>query len=131
MSPSLGGIEIEMLDDRRLCSPYRGIVGRKLLRLLVRRERVTEIIIDDACVEVIEGANAFSLSGIEALFVVERQPPRWCFLTWYGVFARRHGRGDRLIYETPDGKLARFIERRIEEQLGLRDVPVRGEVRCG
>ena len=27
--------------------------------------------------------------------------------------------------------LARFIERQIEERLGLRDVPVRGEVRCG
>ena len=45
----------------------------------------------------------FELSGIEALFVVERQPPAWRFLTWYGVFARRHGRGDRLLVETPDG----------------------------
>jgi hypothetical protein len=131
MSPQFGGIEIEMLEDRRLCSPYRGIVGRTLMRLIVRRERITKIEVDDASVEVSDDAGAFSLSGIEALFVVERQPPRWCFLTWYGVFARRHGRGDKLIFETPDGKLARFIERRIEQQLGLRDVPVRGEVRCG
>lgn len=120
-----------MLEDRRLCSPYRGIVGRTLMRLIVRRERVTKIEVDDASVEVSDDAGAFSLSGIAALFVVERQPPRGCFLTWYGVFARRPGRGDRLIFETPDGKLARFIERRIEQQLGLRDVPVRGEVRCG
>jgi hypothetical protein len=41
------------------------------------------------------------------------------------------GRGDRLLVETPDGRVARFIERQIEERLGLRDVPVRGEVRCG
>jgi hypothetical protein len=36
-----------------------------------------------------------------------------------------------LLVETPDGRVARFIERQIEERLGLRDVPVRGEVRCG
>jgi len=87
--------------------------------------------VDDASVEVVSHSGAFALSGIEALFVVERQPPAWRFLTWYGVFARRHGRGDRMIVETPDGLVARFIERRIEERLGLRDVPVRGEVRCG
>ena len=131
MSPQFRGIEIEMLEDRRLCSPHRGIVGRTVMRLVVRRERITKIEVDDASVEVSDDTGAFSLSGIEALFVVERQPPRWRFLTWYGVFARRHGRGDKLIFETPDSKLARFIERRIEQQLRLRDVRVRGEVRCG
>ena len=45
------------------------------------------------------------------------------------MFARRRGLSDRLLLETPDGKVARFIERAIEERLGLRDEPVRGELR--
>jgi hypothetical protein len=33
------------------------------------------------------------------------------------------------LIETPDGRVARFVERMIEGRLGLRDEPVRGEVR--
>lgn len=136
--PNLSGVRIESLDDRRWSTPYRGIVtGRPTLRLTISvaprgmLPLEVRIDVDDASVEVAAGGSSFALSGIEALFVVERQPPAWRFLTWYGVFARRHGRGDRLIVETPDGRVARFIERRIEERLGLRDVPVRGEARLG
>ena len=136
--PNLGGVRIESLDDRRFRTPYRGIVtGRPTLRIIVSiapRGMLpceVRIDVDDASVEVASHGGTFGLSGIEALFVVERQPPAWRFLTWYGVFARRHGRGDRLLVETPDGRVARFIERQIEERLGLRDVPIRGEVRCG
>lgn len=93
--------------------------------------REVRIDVDDASIEVVAADHAFSLSGVEALFVVERQPPAWRFLTWYGVFARRHGKHDRMIIETPEGRVARFVERQIEARLGLRDVPVRGEVRCG
>jgi hypothetical protein len=135
MSPvgMLAGVRIETLDDRRWSTPYRGIVTmRPRLRLTVSiAERDVRIDVDDASVEVVTADEAFSLSGIEALFVVERQPPAWRFLTWYGVFARRHGRHDRIIIETPEGRVARFVERQIEARLGLRDVPVRGEVRCG
>jgi hypothetical protein len=136
--PSGSGVRVESIDDRRWSTPYRGIVtGRPTLRLIVsiapRGMLPLEIRIDvdDASVEVTGHSGMFALSGIEALFVVERQPPAWRFLTWFGVFARRHGRGDRLLLETPDGRCARFVERQIEERLGLRDVPVRGEVRCG
>ena len=66
--------------------------------------------------------------AIDALFVVERQP-RHGFLTWFGVFARCRGRVDRLLLETPDGPVARFVERAIEDRLGLADEPVRGELR--
>ena len=121
----------------RLRSPYRGIVtGQSILRLRVviaprgvtPREVVVEV--DDLVVEVqqddaklVVGAGA-----IDALFVVERQP-RHGFMTWFGVFARRRGRADRLLLETPEGPVARFVERAIEERLGLDDEPVRGEVR--
>ncbi|HSD87071.1 MAG TPA: hypothetical protein VLB44_06135, partial [Kofleriaceae bacterium] len=73
--------------------------------------------------------GCFALTQIDQLFVVERQPPPWCFLTWFGVFARRRGRADRLLIESPDGRVARYVERAIEERLGLRDEPVRGELR--
>jgi hypothetical protein len=136
--PNFAGVRLESLDDRRWSTPYRGIVtGRPTLRLTISiaprgmMPCEVRIDVDDASVEVTDHRGGFALSGIEALFVVERQPPAWRFLTWYGVFGRRHGRGDRMIVETPDGRVARFIERRIEERLGLRDVPVRGEVRCG
>ena len=66
--------------------------------------------------------------AIDALFVVERQP-RAGFLTWFGVFARRRGRADRLVLETPESRVARFVERTIEDWLGLDDEPVRGELR--
>jgi hypothetical protein len=133
MVPSFSGVRVETLDDRRWSTPYRGIVTlRPRLRLTVATNtREVRIDVDDAIVEVASGDNAFTLTGVEALFVVERQPPAWRFLTWYGVFARRHGKGDRMIIESPDGRVARFVERQIEARLGLRDVPVRGEARCG
>jgi hypothetical protein len=130
-------VRVETIEDvDRLRSPYRGLcTNRTRLRLTVSIEprgmlpcEVT-IDVDDAIVEVCDHRGCFSVSRIEQLFVVERQPPAWRFLTWFGVFARRHGRGDRLLLETPDGRSARFVERVIEERLGLRDEPVRGEAR--
>jgi hypothetical protein len=123
--------------DLRLRSPYRGIVtGQSILRLRVviapRGMAPEEIIVevDDLAVEVRHGNGEFVVGAgaIDALFVVERQP-RHGFLTWFGVFARRRGRADRLLLETPDGPVARFVERAIEERLGLGDEPVRGELR--
>jgi hypothetical protein len=118
-----------------LRSPYRGVVGRPILRLTVSIEPrgmlpyEMTIDVDDDGVQVCDHRGCFTLNAIDQLFVVERQPPAWRFLTWFGVFARRHGQSDRLLLETPDGKVARFIERSIEERLGLRDEPVRGELR--
>jgi hypothetical protein len=123
--------------ELRLRDPYRGVVtGRSILRLRVLiaprgvapHEVVVEV--DDLVVEVQAGSRQVSLGAgaIDALFVVERQP-RHGFLTWFGVFARGRGRVDRLLLETPDGPVARFVERAIEERLGLADVPVRGELR--
>lgn len=123
--------------DLRLRSPYRGIVtGRSILRLrvviaprgVVPHEVVVEV--DDVAIEVREEHDGFVLGAgaIDALFVVERQP-RHGFLTWFGVFARRAGRADRLLLETPEGQVARFVERAIEDRLGLADEPVRGELR--
>jgi hypothetical protein len=123
--------------DLRLRSPYRGTVtGRSILRLRVvvaprgvaPREILVEV--DDVAVEVREADGAFVLGAgaIDALFVVERQP-RHGFLTWFGVFARQRGRADQLLLETPEGVVARFVERAIEDRLGLDDEPVRGELR--
>jgi hypothetical protein len=125
--------------DLRLRSPYRGVVtGRSILRLRVMiaprgvapHEVVVEV--DDVAVEVHEEDAGFVVGAgaIDALFVVERQP-RHGFLTWFGVFARSRGRADCLLLETPDAPVARFVERAIEERLGLADVPVRGELRVG
>jgi hypothetical protein len=123
--------------DLRLRSPYRGIVtGRSILRLRVviapRRVAPHEVVVevDDLAVEVREHDAGFVVGAgaIDALFVVERQP-RHGFLTWFGVFARRRGRADRLLLETPEGLVARFVERAIEDRLGLSDEPVRGELR--
>jgi hypothetical protein len=118
-----------------LRSPYRGVVGRSTMRLTVSIEprgmlpcEVT-IEVDDEGVEVCDHRGCFVVREIDQLFVVERQPPAWRFLTWFGVFARRRGMPDRLLLETPEGKVARFVERSIEERLGLRDEPVRGELR--
>jgi hypothetical protein len=130
-------VRVETIEDfDRLRSPYRGLcTNRARLRLTVSIEprgmlpcEVT-IDVDDAIVEVCDHHGCFSVSRIEQLFVVERQPPAWRFLTWFGVFARRHGCCDRLLLETPDGRSARFVERVIEERLGLRDERVRGEAR--
>jgi hypothetical protein len=129
--------------DLRLRSPYRGIVtGRSILRLRVviapRGIAPHEVIVevDDLAIEVHEddagpGDGILVCAGaIDALFVVERQP-RHGFLTWFGVFARQRGRADQLLLETPEGPVARFVERAIEERLGLSDEPVRGELRVG
>ena len=111
-------------------------LGRSTLRITVLtapgRGAPTEIVIDvdDLAIEVREGDSAFVLGAgaIDALFVVERQP-RCGFLTWFGVFARRKGRADRLVLETNERRVARFVERQIEDWLGLDDEPVRGEIR--
>ena len=124
-------------SDQRLRSPYRGTeTGRSILRLRVMiaprgvapHEVVVEV--DDLAIEVREEDAGFVVGAgaIDALFVVERQP-RHGFLTWYGVFARCRGVVDRLLLETPDGAVARYVERAIEDRLGLDDEPVRGELR--
>lgn len=122
--------------ELRLRTPYRGIeTGRDTLRIKVTNEagdEAREIVIDvdDLAIEVREDDGCFVLGAgtIDTLFVVERQP-RCGFLTWFGVFARRRGRADCLLFETPVGKVARFVERTIEKRLGLDDAPVRGELR--
>lgn len=131
------GVRIETVFDPDR-TPYRGIyTGRAILRLIIsiapRGMMQCEVMVDvdDATVSVCDHRGCVSVSGIDALFVVERQPPAWRFLTWFGVFARRRGESDRLLLETPDGRVARFVERIIEQRLGLRDEPVRGEVRLG
>jgi hypothetical protein len=127
----------EVSPELLLRSPYRGVVtGRSILRLRVvvapRGVAPREIIVDvdDLAVEVREDDDELVVGAgaIDALFVVERQP-RHGFLTWFGVFARRRGRADRLLLETPEGPVARFVERAIEDRLGLDDEPVRGELR--
>jgi hypothetical protein len=124
-------------SELQLRSPYRGVVtGRSILRLRVviapRGVEPQEVVVevDDLAVEVRGDDTAFVVGAgaIDALFVVERQPRHGC-LTWFGVFARRRGRADRLLLETPEGPVARFVERAIEERLGLDDEPVRGELR--
>jgi hypothetical protein len=130
-------VRVETIDtDARLRTPYRGVVtNRPALRLIVsiapRGMLACEVTIDvdDASIEVCDHSGCFAITEIDQLFVVERQPPAWRFLTWFGVFARRRGRADRLLVETPDGRVARFVERAIEQRLGLRDEPVRGELR--
>jgi hypothetical protein len=138
MAPAPSHVRIETLDaDARLRSPYRGIVttSQPILRLTVsiapRGMLPCEVTIDvdDTSVEICDHRGCFAVTAIDQLFVVERQPPAWRFLTWFGVFVRRHGRADRLLLETPDGRVARFVERTIEERLGLRDEPVQGELR--
>ena len=122
--------------ELRLRTPYRGIeTGKDTLRIRVqiapRKQRPYEVVIDidDLAVEV-HGDAGFVLGAgtIDTLFVVER-PPRYGFLTWFGVFARRRGRADQLLIETNEPKVARFVERTIEDWLGLDAGPVRGELR--
>ena len=136
MSPP-SEVRIETVEaGSRLRSPYRGVcMGRPTLRLTVsiapRGMLPCEVTleVDDAVVEVCDHRGCFAVSAIDQLFVVERQPPAWRFLTWFGVFARRRGTLDRLLLETPDGRVARFVERTVEERLGLRDEHVQGELR--
>ncbi|MBA2540980.1 MAG: hypothetical protein H0V17_15175 [Deltaproteobacteria bacterium] len=118
-------------------TPYRGIeTGKDTLRIRVtivpaRRAPPVEVVIDvdDLAIEVL-GDDGFVMGSgsIDTLFVVERQP-RCGFLTWFGVFARRRGRADQLLLETNESKVARYVERTIEDFLGLDDGPVRGELR--
>lgn len=122
--------------ELRLRTPYRGIeTGKDTLRIRVqiapRKQRPYEVVIDidDLAVEV-QGDAGFVLGAgtIDTLFVVER-PPRYGFMTWFGVFARRRGRADQLLIETNEPSVARFVERTIEDWLGLDTGPVRGELR--
>lgn len=129
--------------ELRLRTPYRGIeTGKPTLRIRVNiasgHHGWSEVVVDvdDLAIEVREiddrGRSTLGFvlgsGAIDALFVVERQP-RAGFLTWFGVFARRKGLADRLVVETPESRVARFVERQIEEWLGLADEPVRGEIR--
>lgn len=122
--------------ELRLRTPYRGIeTGKDTLRIKIviapRKHQPYEVVIDvdDLALEV-QGDSGFVLGAgtIDTLFVVER-PPRYGFLTWFGVFARRRGRADQLLLETNESKVARFVERTIEDWLGLDAGPVRGELR--
>jgi hypothetical protein len=123
--------------ELRLRTAYRGIeTGKDTLRIRVtivpaRRQAPLEVVIDvdDLAIEVL-GDDGFVMGAgaIDALFVVERQP-RCGFLTWFGVFARRRGRADQLLLETNEPRVARYVERTIEDFLGLDDGPVRGELR--
>jgi hypothetical protein len=130
-------VRVETFDaDSRYRTPYRGVMtGRATLRLTVsiapRGMLPCEVTldVDDASVEVCDHRGCFAISAIDQIFVVERQPPAWRFLTWFGVFVRRRGVPDRCLLETPDGVVARFVERAIEQRLGLRDEHVRGELR--
>ena len=119
-------------SELRLRTPYRGIeTGRSILRIdIVDSEQHIVIDVDDLAIEIREDDGCFVLGAgtIDTLFVVERQP-RHGFFTWFGVFARRRGRADRMLFETPEGKVARLVERTIERHLGLDDKPVRGELR--
>ena len=119
-------------NEQRLRTPYRGIeTGKQTLRIDITTQQQHIVIdVDDLAIEVREDDGCFVLGAgtIDTLFVVERQP-RSGFFTWFGVFARGKGRADRLLFETPEGKVARLVERTIEQHLGLDDKPVRGELR--
>src|SRR6516162_6915595 len=105
MAPA--AVRVETFDaNARLRTPYRGVVtGRPTLRLIVsiapRGMLPCEVTldIDDSSVEVCDHRTCFAIAAIDQLFVVERQPPAWRFLTWFGVFARCRGRADRLLLE--------------------------------
>jgi hypothetical protein len=126
-----------LASELRLRTPYRGIeTGKTTLRMRItvapRNTPAREIVIDvdDLALEVRNDDGGFVLGAgaIDTLFVVERQPP--CgFLTWFGVFARRHGHVDHFVFETNESRVARFVERAIEDWLGLDAGPVRGELR--
>jgi hypothetical protein len=125
--------------ELRLRTPYRGIeTGKATLRIKVTiaprgvAPREVVIDVDDLAIEIRDAGtdDGFVLGAgtIDTLFVVERQP-RCGFLTWFGVFARRRGRADHLVFETNECGVARFVERTIEDWLGLDIGPVRGELR--
>ena len=122
--------------ELRLRTPYRGIeTGKDTLRIkvtVVTRQLAREVVIDvdDLAIEIRRDDGCFVLGAgtIDTLFIVERQP-RCGFLTWFGVFARRRGRADHLVFETNESRVARYVERAIEDWLGLDIEPVRGELR--
>jgi hypothetical protein len=130
----VGSIHTQLISSElRLRTPYRGIeTGREILRIdIVDSEQHIVIDVDDLAIEIRPAKGGCFVLGtgtIDTLFVVERQP-RHGFFTWFGVFARRRGRADRMLFETPEGKVARLVERTIERHLGLDDKPVRGELR--
>jgi hypothetical protein len=109
--------------------------ARRLRRLLRWDHRATardvivdvddqEVAVRDPC-----GASHVVAAGsIAQLFVVERMPPEGRFYAWYGLFARRRGQHDLLLLETPEWRVARYVERAVEERLALDDEPVRGEL---
>jgi hypothetical protein len=83
-----------------------------------------EVVIRDPC-----GPSQVVPSGsIAQLFVVERMPPEGRFFAWYGLFARRRGHHDLLLLETPEWRVARYVEHAVEARLALDDEPVRGEL---
>ena len=118
-------------NELRLRTPYRGIeTGKETLRIdITTKQQHVVIDVDDLAIEVREDDGCFVLGAgtIDTLFVVERQP-RSGFLTWFGVFARRKGRADCLLFECGEGKVARLVERTIERHLGLDPNPVQGEL---
>jgi hypothetical protein len=126
-------------------APYRASAARReTLRIYVeiapRGRSPYEVIVEvDECALQVTAPAAergalgecrLEVGAIEALFVVERQP-RVGFLTWFGVFARRRGRPDQLVIETPDQRVAWHVQHVIEQWIGLRRRPVRGELRRG
>lgn len=119
-------------NELRLRTPYRGIeTGKQTLRIdITTKQQHVVIDVDDLAIEVREDDGCFVLGAgeLDTLFLVERQP-RSGFLTWFGVFARRKGRADCLLFECGEGKVARLVERTIERHLGLDPNPVQGELR--
>jgi hypothetical protein len=123
-------------------TPYRGIAARPAMlrmRVEVAMPKLAPydvvIEIDDLAIEVrtLHPADAAStvriaIGNLAGLFVTERQP-RVGFLPWFGVFARQPGRIDQLVIEVPQLDVARYAEHVIEQWLGLRNKPVRGEMR--
>jgi hypothetical protein len=122
-------------------SPYRGIPAPPAIlriRVEIAMAGITpyEVVIDidDTALEVrsshptdAASTTQIAIARLDAVFVLERSP-RAGFLTWFGVFARQSGREAQLVLETPELEVARFVEYVIEQQLGLRNKPIRGEV---
>lgn len=130
----------EIFRDLAGGTPYRGTAAPPALRIRVEvampglTPQEVVIDIDDAAIEVrtphpagAPSTTRIALGTLAAVFVLERQP-RAGFLTWFGVFARQPGRVDQLVLDTPELEVARYVEYVIEQWLGLRNKPVRGEV---
>jgi hypothetical protein len=109
--------------------------ARRLRRLFAwdRRASAREVVVDvdDQHIAVHDPCGPSQLvaaSSVAQLFVVERMPPEGRFFAWYGLFARRRSQHDLLLLETPEWRVARFVEHAVEARLALADEPVRGEV---